>query len=234
MDMAKHSMKDQGAPKKRAKAPSTKAHLGIREVRDQAVVMRDGALRAVLAVSSVNFALKSDDEQHAIVLQYVQFLNALDFPLQIIIQSRKLDIAPYVEQLRTKEVDQSNELLKVQIADYRRYIEELVQLGEIMTKSFYVVVPYSPLSDSRKSFVARAQEAFSPARLVKLKVVRFRERHQELMQRTAHVQDALRSIGLKSEMLDTQALIELMYRLYNPLTAHKEPMVATEKLVLEA
>ncbi|MDP3770956.1 MAG: hypothetical protein Q8R16_01495 [bacterium] len=219
---------------KKTTHPSTQKYLDIAEIREDAVIMKDGTLRSVLAVSSINFALKSEDEQTAVILQYVQFVNTLDFPLQIVIHSRRLDIEPYLEKLKDLEKNQANELLKVQMADYRTYVTELVSLGDIMTKSFYVVVPYSPMSDKQKGFFARFGEAFSPARLVRLKGAKFQERRRELLQRTEHVAGSLQSMGLKSVMLDTQALIELYYRLYNPITSKGEKMVEVEKLQVES
>jgi len=218
---------------KKAARPSTQKHLDIAEIREDVVIMKDGTLRAVLAVSSINFALKSEDEQTAVISQYVQFLNTLDFPLQIIIHSRRLDIEPYLEKLKGLEKTQANELLKVQMADYRAYVTELVSLGDIMTKSFYVSVPYSPMTDRRRGFFDRLGEAFTPAKLVRLKGTKFQERRAELMQRTEYVAGSLQSIGLKSVTLDTQALIELFYRLYNPLESKGEKMVEVGKMQVE-
>lgn len=216
-----------------AKRPSTQKHLDVAEIREDAVIMRDGTLRAVLAVSSINFALKSEDEQTAVIAQYVQFLNTLEYTLQIVLHSRRLDIEPYLAKLGELEKRQTNELLKVQMADYRAYVTELVSLGDIMTKSFYVVVPYSPASDLRKGFFERFREAFSLARSVQLKGEKFQERRGELMQRTEHVTGSLQSIGLNSVMLDTQALIEFFYRLYNPLESKGEKMAEVGKLQVE-
>lgn len=218
---------------KKPSRPATQKYLDIAEIREDAVIMKDGTLRSVLAVSSINFALKSEDEQTAVISQYVQFINTLDFPLQIVIHSRRLDIEPYLEKLKDLEKQQTNELLKVQMGDYRTYVTELVSLGDIMTKSFYVVIPYSPVSDKRKGFFDRLGEAFSPAKLVRIKGGKFQERRAELMQRTEHVAGSLQSIGLKSVMLDTQALIELYYRLYNPITSKGEKMVEVEKMQVE-
>ncbi len=219
---------------KKGSAPSTQSRLDIAEIREDVVLMKDGTLRAVLAVSSINFALKSDDEQTALISQYVQFLNTLDYPLEIVIHSRQLEIAAYLDKLATNEKAQANELLKVQMADYRKFVGELVQLGEIMTKSFYVVVPYSPFSDKRKSFWSRLGEALSPSRLLKLKDERFQERRRDLLQRVEYASGALQSLGLKSVLLDTQALIELFYGLYNPEVSKNEKLVPIEKLQIES
>ena len=217
-----------------AKQPSTQRYLDIAEVREGVVVMKDGTLRAVLAVSSINFALKSNDEQEALIAQYVQFLNTIDYPLQIVIHSRPLDIAPYLAKLAAREKEQQNELLRVQTADYRKFVGELVQIGDIMTKSFAIVIPYSPISDTRKGFFSRLQEALSPARVLRLKGERFQERKRELLQRVEHAASALQSIGLQSVMLETQALIELYYTLYNPEVSTNEKLVETEKLQIES
>jgi hypothetical protein len=196
--------------------PATQKYLDIAEIREDVVVMRDGTLRAVLLVASINFALKSEDEQQAIIQQYINFMNSLEFPLQIVIQSRKLNIEGYMDRLLEAQKSQKNELLKLQIADYRGFITELVDIGQIMQKQFFVVIPYNPLSDKNKGFWSRLGEAFQPATVVKLADKRFRERREAILQRMGIISNNLGSMGLKSVQLDTQGLIELYYRAYNP------------------
>jgi type IV secretory pathway VirB4 component len=205
--------------------PATQRYLDVNEIKEDVVIMKDGTLRAVLLVASINFALKSEDEQNAIIAAYVQFLNSLEFPLQIVIQSRKLNIDKYIERLKESEKSQQNELLRVQIADYRNFVQELVTLGQIMQKQFFVVVPYNPLSDKAKGFFARLSEAFTPALSVRLAEERFRQRKNDLEVRVSHIQSALGSMGLKAIQLDTQSLIELYYRVYNPELYDNEKMV---------
>src|SRR3989339_1848524 len=137
---------------KKSTAEPTQKFLHIAEVRDDLVVLNDGTVRGVILVSSVNFDLKSEDEQKAIIGNYVNFLNSIDYPLQIVIQSRPLDIDDYLDRLKKVEREQTNELLRMQTAEYRQYVSELVEIGDIMTKRFYVVVPYDPISDKQKSW----------------------------------------------------------------------------------
>ncbi|MBI4457886.1 hypothetical protein HY633_02900 [Candidatus Uhrbacteria bacterium] len=210
--------------------PATQRYLDISEVKDDVVVMKDGTLRAVLLVSSINFALKSEDEQNAIIQQYMSFLNALEFPLQVVIQSRRLNIDKYLDRLKENEKTQTNELLRLQISDYRTFIMELVSLGQIMQKSFFVVVPYNPLSDQRKGFFQRLSESFTPALLVKLAEERFRQRRDDLMKRVDAISGNLQSMGLKAHLLDTQGLIELYYRVYNPEIFDVQKMADVDKL----
>ncbi|MDD5251815.1 MAG: hypothetical protein PHT12_04240 [Patescibacteria group bacterium] len=210
--------------------PATQRYLDIAEVKEDVVVLKDGTLRAVLLASSINFALKSEDEQQAIISQYIQFLNSLEYPLQIVIQSRRLNIDKYLERLKESERNQQNELLRVQIADYRAFVAELVDLGSIMQKYFFVVVPYNPLSNKRKNFFSRLSEAFSPAVSVRLAEQRFQQRRNDLLTRVDHLKAALSSMGIKSAQLDTQGLIELYYRVYNPETYDSEKIVDTDKL----
>src|SRR3989344_6375401 len=115
--------------------------LQIKEIRDGVLILKDGSLRVVMMASSLNFALKSGDEQTAIVMQYQNFLNSLDFTVQFFIQSRKLNIEPYIEILKGAERKQVNELLKIQIAEYVEFIRTFVRASSIVSKSFYVVVP---------------------------------------------------------------------------------------------
>ncbi|MFA6603997.1 MAG: TraC family protein [Patescibacteria group bacterium] len=210
--------------------PATQRYIDIAEIKEDIVIMRDGTLRAVIMVASINFALKSEDEQNAVIAQYVAFLNSLEYPLQIVIQSRRLNIDKYLERLQAAEREQQNDLLRMQISEYRAFIKELIDLGQIMQKQFFVVVPYNPLSDKRKGFFAQLQDAISPALSVRLAEKRFQERKQQLMLRVEHMQSALNSMGLKSQQLDTQSLIELYYRVYNPETFDSEKMSDTDKL----
>ncbi|KKQ62060.1 MAG: hypothetical protein US81_C0002G0033 [Parcubacteria group bacterium GW2011_GWE2_38_18] len=209
---------------------TTQQYLDIAEIRDNTLIMRDGTLRSVVLVSSINFSLKSEDEQNAIIYAYVSFLNNIDFPMQIVVQSRELDIENYILSLKQKAKEQTNELLKIQITEYIQYIAELISMGKIMNKRFYVVVPYNPLSDKKKNFFSSLVESFKPASLIKMKREVFLRRRERLTRRTENVIGGLSSIGLKSVELDTQSLIELFYNTYNPTTSANEKMVDVEKL----
>ncbi len=213
--------------------PAVQRYLDIAEIRDDVVILRDGTVRAVLAVSSVNFSLKSEEEQEAIISAYVGFLNSLDFPIQIVIQSRRLNIEDYLNRLAEAERGQANELLKAQIADYRQFVDELISMGQIMSKRFYVVVPYDPMSNKRKGFFTRAQEIFTPGSAVHLKEERFQARKKSLMSRVDAVMSNLASMSLTSTMLDTQSLIELYYSVYNPDIFESEKMVDASRVRLE-
>lgn len=213
--------------------PSTLRYLDIAGIRQDTVIMKDGSLRSVIMVSSVNFALKNEDEQNAIIAAYVSFLNNISFPLQIIIQSRELNIENYLNDLKQKEKEQTNELLKMQIGEYIGYIQELVSLSKIMNKRFYVVVPYNPLSDKKKGFLSRLTETFSPTSLIRMKEENFAKLRLELQRRVDSVISGLDSIGLNAIELDTQSLIELYYNTYNPVTAVNEKLAPTEQLRIE-
>jgi len=209
---------------------STQRFLDIAEIREDTVIMRDGTLRSVILVSSINFALKSEDEQNAIISAYVSFLNNIDFPLQIVIQSRELNIENYLESLRQKEKEQTNELLKIQIFEYIQYIQELIAMSKVMNKRFYVVVSYNPMSDKQKSFFTRLFDVFKPATLIKMKQEKFLERRVELTRRIDNIISGLSSIGLNAVTLDTQSLIELYYNSYNLDTANTQKLVDVNQL----
>lgn len=226
-------MQDKKKKAQKSKIPATTTYLHIAEIKDDTVVLKDGTLRSVVLASSVNFALKSDDEQNAVVSGYVSFLNSLDFPIQIVVQSRKMNITPYLEKLIKQEKEQTNELLRVQIADYRAFIEELVDLGQIMTRRFYVVVPYDPLSNKKKSFWSRASEVMSPGKAVRVKEERFQQRKKDLDLRLRQVMGGLQSMGLNVARLNTQALIELYYNSYNPDIAFAQPLGDVKEMRVE-
>lgn len=212
------------------KGAPVQRYLDIAEIKDDVVALKDKSLRSVIAVSSINFALKSEDEQNALISGYAQFLNSLEYPIQIVIQSRKLNIDDYLNRLKAAEKQQVNDLLRAQITDYLSFIKEMVELGEIMSKRFYVVVPYSPISDKRKNFWTRFYELLTPLAISQVKIERFAKHKDALTQRVSHIQAGLSSMGLKTQILDTQALIELYYRVYNPDLADIQKISDIEKV----
>lgn len=210
--------------------------LDVAEIRDDVVILRDGTLRSVLLVSSINFALKSVDEQNAIVQAYMQFLNGLDFPIQVVIQSRRMNIDTYLRQLQASENDQQNELLKRQITDYRDFIKQLVELGEIMQKRFYIVVPLNPAVDqssTQKGFVQRIGDILSPVVTTKISADRFTKLNFDLGLRVNQIISGLSSMSLNAVQLDTQSLIELLYTVYNPELFETQRMSDVGQLQLE-
>ncbi len=213
----------------------TQRFLDIAEIREDCVVMKDGTLRAVLMVSSVNFALKSEDEQQAIIQGYMQFLNGLEHPLQVVIQSRRMNVDGYIAALKHQEETIHNELLRTQIRDYTSFIQELVELGQIMQKRFFVVVPYDPSEDAEKGkgFITKLTSAFSPAKIITLNEKHFQLRRDTLMRQVSTVASGLSSMSLQVALLDTQGLIELYYSSYNPDVYDTEKLVDVGKLRVE-
>ncbi len=213
--------------------PATQRYLDIAEIRDDMVILKDGTVRGVFLVSSINFALKSQQEQQAIIQAYMQFLNSLEHPVQIVVQSRKMNIDVYIAEMKEQWRVQGNELLRTQIQEYIAFIQQLVELGDIMTKRFYIVVPYDPLSDKKRNFFIRMGEVLSPVRLIRLKKSQVDERKQQLDQRMNLIGGALASMSLSNARLDTQGLIELYYSAYNPELSEVQKLADVNKLQIE-
>lgn len=205
----------------------------VAESRENVVILKDGTLRAILLVSSINFALKSVDEQEAIVQAYMQFVNSIDFPIQVVIQSRRMNIDTYIRQLNKTEKELPNELLKKQIADYRDFIRQLVRLGDIMQKRFYIAVPLNPATVQTKGFWQRLQEIFTPSLAFRFSEERFKKQTFELGLRVAQVASGLSSMSLSAVQLDTQSLIELFYNIYNPDLYEAQPLVELDRLQVD-
>lgn len=207
--------------------------LDIAEIRDNVVVMKDGTIRAVLLVSSINFALKSVDEQQAIVQAYMQFLNGIDFPIQILIQSRKMNIDQYLRQLSESEKNVTNDLLHRQIQDYTEFIKQLVRLGDIMQKRFFVIIPLNPLTSEQKGFYRRFIEILTPSSTMRVSEERFKQQIFDMGLRVNQIIGGLSSMSLNAVQLDTQSLIELFYTMYNPELYDTQPLVDIGQLRLE-
>ncbi len=195
---------------------STLKYVEIKTIKDGVVVLKSGALRSVLLVSSVNFDLKSSDEQIAIIGAYQNFLNSLDFPVQIVISSRKLNIGPYTEMLKEKASEQRSELMKIQIVEYREFITNLTEVTNIMSKYFYIVVPFAPVEDETGGMFSKISRSVNPAQNITEHTELFETYKNQLWQRVDHVAAALGGTGLHFTALNTDELIELYYGMYNP------------------
>ncbi|MDP3769424.1 MAG: hypothetical protein U1A25_03190 [Candidatus Sungbacteria bacterium] len=200
-----------------ADTESAKKFLAIDTIREDVIVLKQGGLRVVLMCSSLNFALKSTDEQDAIIFQYQNFLNSLDFPVQFVINSRKLNISPYIDSLRSRQKDEDNELLKIQINEYIDFISSFVETTNIMSKTFYVVVPFTPSVFEKKGFGSGLFNILSfKSAPTESDAGPFEEQKNQLWQRVDSVITGLRRFGIRSAPLNTEELIELFYGLYNP------------------
>ncbi len=180
----------------------TQQLLELDQIKEGVVVLKNKSLRGITMVSSQNFALKSDEEQQAIIYQFQSFLNSLDFSLEIVVQSRILNITGYLDKLKELEKKQENELLKIQTAEYHKFIKELIAGGQILAKNFFVVVPFSLIEiPGMKKTGAGTQ---------------FQRAKSQLWQRMEFVALGLRRCGLQCIPLNTPELIELFWSLYHP------------------
>lgn len=198
---------------------STQDFLEFEDIKDGIIILKNKALRSVLMTSSLNFALKSEDEQNAIIYQFQNFLNSLDFSCQIVIQSRKLNIIGYLDKLKEIEKLEKNDLLKTQIGEYINFVDGIVERGTIMQKSFYVVVPFSIL-ETKDISARESRKGFT--RIIKtLTKEEFERSKIQLMQRVEFVILGLRGCGIDAVPLTTLEIIELLWSLHHPSEAEK-------------
>jgi hypothetical protein len=201
----------------RASKKSTQDFVPISEVRDGVVVLKGGGMRAILLASSLNFALKSEDEQTAFIVQFQNFLNSLDFSVQIFVQSRMLDIRPYVATLEERFKEQLDDLMRIQIREYIEFVKSFTEAANIMTKNFFVVVPYAPTMAPITQLSPGTMLPWNRKKTNPLETNRtFEEQVSQLEQRVAIVQQGLIRTGVRTVQLGTEEAIELFYKLFNP------------------
>ena len=199
---------------------TTQDFVPIQEIRDGIAILKDGGMRAVILASSLNFALKSSDEQTSILMQFQNFLNSLDFSVQIFIQSKKLYIRPYIALLEDRYKEQNTDLMKIQVQEYVGFIKAFVESTDIMTKSFFVIVPYDPpmISASKNpltSFLGR-NNPNKKSMETSEKQASFETYRSQLEQRVAVVEQGLVRCGVRAAELGTGEIVELFYKLFNP------------------
>ena len=200
----------------RASARSTQEFLPVSEVRAGVVILKDGSLRAILLASSLNFALKSEDEQTAFIMQFQNFLNSLDFSVQIFVQSRMLDIRPYVATLEAAYKEQLDDLMRIQIREYIQFVKSFTEAANIMTKNFFLAVPYSPTVNIRKTGILSKLPFGKKGANTEESNRTYEEQVTQLEQRVSIVQQGLVRTGVRTVQLGTEEAIELLYKLFNP------------------
>ncbi len=193
---------------------ATQQFVPIKEIRNGVIVLKDGSYRGILICSSINFGLKSAEEQHAITLGFQNFLNMLDFSIQIVVNSRKMDLRPYLALLADKMPEQKTELLRIQLHEYIEFVRSFADQANIMTKSFYVVVSYAPhVSTAGAVGFLRRTGAHAKDAVAETS---FEEDRAQLEQRLALVASGLSGTGVRAVSLGTEEIIELLYRSFNP------------------
>lgn len=204
------------------KAKSSQDFVPIKEVRNGVIILKDGGLRAVLMASSLNLSLKSSEEQSAIINEFQNFLNSLDFSIQISVQSRRLDIRPYLLTLENRMKEQVEPLLKIQTKEYMDFIRSFTDEVNIMTKTFFIVIPYTPnMINSNDNMIDNFLSGNSSKKQVEntkkaTELASFEEKRTQLDQRVGVVASGLNRIGIRTSQLNTDQVVELFYKTFNP------------------
>ncbi len=209
---------------------SSQNSLLLTEVRDGIAVMNDGSMRAMIACRSINFDLMSSRERESVEFSYQNFLNSLYFPVQILIRSQRVDIAPYLDQLSKLRRDQDNMLLGVLMDDYIGFIADISEQTNIMDKSFFIIIPYYPGGDltsavnTSKNLLANLF-ASQKQSIVHIEETAYQKAKDEMQNRALTVINGLAQIGIQAARLNTTQISEVFYNFYNPDTALREPLV---------
>ncbi len=217
-------------PQEKVKAQATQDFVPIKEVRDGVIILKDGSLRALLMASSINLALKSSDEQQAIIGQFQNFLNSLEFTAQFFIESRALDIRPYIGLLEDRYAVELDDLMKIQIREYIAFIKDFTERANIMTKNFFIVVPYDPALIARGAGIGSAISTLIPNNKTSTAALtdeQFEQYRTQLEQRLSVIEQGLVRTGVRVVKLGTEEVIELFYKLFNPGELEK-PLQVTQ------
>lgn len=204
--------------------PSTQEHIPVSAIYDDVLVTKKGLFAQVIMVNSVNFGLKSEEEQNAIIYQYQGFLNSLSFPIQITMHSKQLDLTAYIKDLEARIPQEPNELIRYQIQEYIDFIGKLISIANIMDKKFFITVPYQipPNELPSQGFFS---SIFGDSHVhLKVPLKKFMKIKEDLEQRAGVITSGLASMGISGQVLNTKQIIELFYRTYNPEEAMKEKL----------
>lgn len=198
-------------------APAVQKFVEVKEIKEGVAIMKDNSMKAICVCSSMNFELLSTNEQEAIVARFQEFLNSLDFSLQIIIASRHFEIDNYLNQIRELEKKQTNELLRIQTSEYVNFVESFVEFANIMNKSFYVVIPFRAVEAREESFIDKLKNVIATQKPKKeeFSMEKFNQYKSQLEQRVNLITQGLQGLGIRAVPLNDEQLTELFYEFYN-------------------
>lgn len=198
-----------------ANSSATQQFIPIESIRDGVISLKNGELRAVLMTNSLNLSLKGEDEQQAIIMQFQNFLNSIEFSVQFFVESRRLNIGPYIDLLKKRSFDVKEDLLKIQINEYMGFIKKFTEETNIMTKHFFIVVSYMPpILNSKQGSSSLLSFGGSNKDTTATSV--FEESRIQLEQRITTISQGLIRFGIRSQKLNTEEAVELFYKLFNP------------------
>lgn len=220
--MALFGKKQNGGAEKKP-IPTTQMEIPIAEIRNGVVILKNSSLRLVMLCSTVNFDLKSDEEQNGIIAGYQSFINSLEFPIQIVVQSRNMDLSRYLKKLHNLLPYASNPLLQLQISDYIAFIQSVLSIANIMDKKFYIVVPYDLPLAKKENFIENLRSNLKKDQPI-INLTNFKKYQRELADRARTVAGGLSGLGLRAVQLNTQELVELYYSTYNPDLSRNEKL----------
>ena len=201
----------------------TQAFIEIDTIKDGVVRLKNGSLRRVILVDGINFDLKSEAEQEIIIYSYQNFLNSLEYPIQFLVRSRKLNIDSYLEQLEKRLAEEAGELMRTQMAEYIEFVRSFISGNAVMAKSFFVIVPYTPAilqGNQKKKFISLFSKKKEGEKQKNQKEA-FEENLTQLEQRVSVVEQGLVRCGIKVAPLGTELIVELFYKIFNPGEAEK-------------
>ena len=217
---------------------SSQSLISLQQIKKGVIILKSGSLRSVLEVSGINFDLKSEEEQSSVLMSWRNLINNLDFPLQVVAHSRRVNIESYLNFLQEKIGQETNNLLKLQGEDYHTFIKGLVAGNNIMKKKFYVIVPYDPIMLKTKTILSQIAEAYKIllnlrhqafSATISLSDESFNQHYQQLMIRQNNIITNLTRMGLQSRPLTTKELIELFFNSYNPEAFERESINIPEE-----
>lgn len=196
--------------------------LPLAEIRNDTVFLKNGGMRVVLEIEAINFNLKSETEQQAIIAGYGAFANTLSFPVQIVIRSYKTNIDPYLDYLESIGQNQPNPLLKTQTLSYAQFLRQILETADIMQKRFYIIIPFDEeerkktMMEKMFSFMGNSTDSVGKA---SYRHAEFNKHNAQLRERIELVRTGLENIGLRTHQLNTRQLVEMYYQVYNPMTS---------------
>ena len=203
---------------------TTQEHLDILEIKDNFVVLKNGAVSAVLQTNAVNFDLLSEIEQDAIIAAFSMLLNSITFPVQVVVRSKKIDISKYIEKVQRIEAKISDPLLKHQAEAYRKFVQDVIRKNEVLEKRFYVVIPMGGITSAQPGsgpfdWLMKLMGTHNKRTNVNVEQA-LRTGKTDLMPKIDHVVKEFGRLGVRARQLTSQELVELYFDIYNPSSIH--------------
>lgn len=165
----------EGLPSTLSAARLDAIRIPLREVLGDGVVdLGRQGFAMVCRASGVNLALRSEEEQEALITGFGRFLNALEGPTQFIARSHRIDLLPIIRTIEERAAALSHPHLQRAARAHASYLRDLAARRDILSRRVFIVFrePVTSADEAATRLNHRVEQATTLLRSLGVRLAR--------------------------------------------------------------